>query len=246
MRSTKAGDYPRLRRDSRRPGVLRRPARSTKAGDYPRLRLELHPGPVLDEHSRRSTKAGDYPRLRPPAASAVPKTGGHAQRRPEITPGYDPPSRSGKRLLHPPRSTKAGDYPRLRPRDGCDDLAAAGSRSTKAGDYPRLRRLGGVRTCRTRRALNEGRRLPPATTRSAWGHRGVSLRGRSTKAGDYPRLRQGAAERAAGGAAGRSTKAGDYPRLRLEHRLPHLPVDERSTKAGDYPRLRPASQAETG
>ena len=87
----------------------------------------------------RSTKAGDYPRLRPAEPMSTPSASRVAQRRPEITPGYD--------LLQPCfhdfdllRSTKAGDYPRLR-------------RATRGGR--RARRIG---------PLNEGRRLPPATT----------------------------------------------------------------------------------
>ena len=67
-----------------------------------------------------------------------------AQRRPEITPGYDalPPLPPGTPLG---RSTKAGDYPRLRPH-----------RTESVG----VRRAG---------PLNEGRRLPPATTHYAAG-----------------------------------------------------------------------------
>ena len=160
-RSTKAGDYPRLRRLEET--EIERPAlpRSTKAGDYPRLR-PAHP-PDDGRPAPRSTKAGDYPRLRPPAQRTLHDRLTVAQRRPEITPGYD----------------RATPTP-------CGRLRG---RSTKAGDYPRLRReCAGARKqdCKT---LNEGRRLPPATTRRWLPYRRCHLRRRSTKAGDYPRLR---------------------------------------------------------
>ena len=189
-RSTKAGDYPRLRRcfsdtsASRDQAAQRRPEitpgydcrvpgrsgpvlpRSTKAGDYPRLR-RADTG-LAHLRRRRSTKAGDYPRLRPSAVALTRLTrASSAQRRPEITPGYDAP-KDGPAGCRRDRSTKAGDYPRLRPvlrlRMGERQV-----RSTKAGDYPRLRRVSppSASSSSSSRPLNEGRRLPPATTSAA-------------------------------------------------------------------------------
>ena len=190
----------------------------------------------------------------------------NAQRRPEITPGYD----RRRAVVRPARP---------------------GVRSTKAGDYPRLRPGTSPRSPTKATTLNEGRRLPPATTSTRDAEPGGPLLPRSTKAGDYPRLRPSVGGRSVGGRAARSTKAGDYPRLRLPavprtesgepaalnegRRLPpattrrwnigarsegtlnegrRLPpattpgpypfadtAEHRSTKAGDYPRLRQAS-----
>ena len=133
-----------------------------------------------------------------------------AQRRPEITPGYDRrTNRTARRGAR--RSTKAGDYPRLRPPPVLNpyDRGHTAQRRpeiTPGYDRPTTRprprrgcalnegrRLPPATTNRPvlaggiSRALNEGRRLPPATTR-----RRLQLTGgivRSTKAGDYPRLR---------------------------------------------------------
>ena len=214
-RSTKAGDYPRLRRgavqdidalnEGRRlpPATTPRPSasaadigldRSTKAGDYPRLRHDAHRRHRA--HARcRSTKAGDYPRLRLSWCGAQ----------------CDEPG---------PRSTKAGDYPRLRP-------------------SVHFRRLS-----RKRSPLNEGRRLPPATTRPERDFAEEPVVRRSTKAGDYPRLRPVSSSAASGESPRRSTKAGDYPRLRPAAIAPPPALRlGRSTKAGDYPRLRLLSSA---
>ena len=207
-RSTKAGDYPRLRRLS---GVTRQPEdRSTKAGDYPRLRRLLMTGrpPTHGGAQRRPEITPGYDHRRRIRAASHPS----AQRRPEITPGYDrrrPPTGCQEREG---RSTKAGDYPRLRPGGGGVEPPTV-RRSTKAGDYPRLRPAdfwengfpgfsdaqrrpeitpgydAGL-TARARAAqgsLNEGRRLPPATTPAPGEPSPARLR--STKAGDYPRLR---------------------------------------------------------
>ena len=134
-----------------------------------------------------------------------------AQRRPEITPGYDSGGRGGRlnapgslnegRRL-PPATTRRVAAARLRARRGAqrrpeitpgydvlvaDEPADGPVRSTKAGDYPRLRRSnlplrrraetaqrrpeitpgydwGGRGRGTDPPALNEGRRLPPATT----------------------------------------------------------------------------------
>ena len=116
-------------------------ARSTKAGDYPRLRPSALA--VAPERLPRSTKAGDYPRLRPVIeAHGLCTDILDAQRRPEITPGYDA-ARRGESL---PDSADAQRRPEITP--GYDRLSA-------------------VRQPRQRPALNEGRRLPPATTRNA-------------------------------------------------------------------------------
>ena len=187
LRSTKAGGYPRLRVEDalksfarslaqRRPEVIPgyegRPAgpgrpcgpRSTKAGGYPRLRGSR---PVREDggHIPRSTKAGGYPRLRAaPDACAPGNARLHAQRRPEVIPGYE--------CLARPRDAAIGSAQR-RPevipgyelaalresRDG-----AAPERSTKAGGYPRLRAVFHA-------------------------YRNFRLELRSTKAGGYPRLR---------------------------------------------------------
>ena len=273
VRSTKAGDYPRLRRRraGHHPG---RSGRSTKAGDYPRLRLEFQ---VCGSHLviRRSTKAGDYPRLRPPTVLHPLASAHSAQRRPEITPGYD-----GSIADTSPSISRAQRRPEITP--GYD----ANSNGASTGET---------------RTLNEGRRLPPATTRAAPGY-AAGVEPRSTKAGDYPRLRRAgrvrhsverrnAQRRPGGGPAQRrpeitpgydgsilheipsiacaqrrpeitpgydlvrlvvlialctrSTKAGDYPRLRPPYRGPRRPRNgPRSTKAGDYPRLRPIVRAE--
>ena len=360
FRSTKAGDYPRLRPTSARHRTQCRLRRSTKAGDYPRLRLRSRVS--ARQPGRRSTKAGDYPRLRPAGCCPGSARKWCAQRRPEITPGYD--TLAG-RVGRPQgsRSTKAGDYPRLRraaaptPRSGSpgtlnegrrlppattgpllEPLLAAILRSTKAGDYPRLRHRRSGRSApvgyRAQRrpeitpgydqgsggapgragfALNEGRRLPPATTRVPGAPRD-GQGSRSTKAGDYPRLRPAKPEpppvvlpralnegrrlppattngkstlsaalaccaqrrpeitpgyddyatwddadvldlaqrrpeitpgydarclEPRAGRGRRSTKAGDYPRLRRRAGGTAAPGNPRSTKAGDYPRLRP-------
>ena len=358
-RSTKAGDYPRLRPGGGEVRKQGEPPRSTKAGDYPRLRPllgcpltpaaplpaqrrpEITPGydlesarcprpgrTSLNEGRRlppattvrrlgqvsvgvpRSTKAGDYPRLRRAAASVRDRRNAEpAQRRPEITPGYDPlsgclnppeqPLNEGRRLppattarsdappfpsapnaqrrpeitpgydalLSSPsiaggtpaqrrpeitpgydpgtsprpreahrRSTKAGDYPRLRPPHRPRREMAV-DRSTKAGDYPRLRHRARRGAGRSARALNEGRRLPPATTsRSPNGPSPIPVR--STKAGDYPRLRREGRSRLAHPVARRSTKAGDYPRLRrLAERGAHVAV----TPLNEGRRLPPAT-----
>ena len=138
----------------------------------------------------RSTKAGDYPRLRRWGSARRRVSRMSAQRRPEITPGYDPsrpgspgrrpPSLNEGRRLPPattrvrrrthqhdrgPRSTKAGDYPRLRRHGACGGNERPRHRSTKAGDYPRLRPLFPFSGREPPESLNEGRRLPPATTR---------------------------------------------------------------------------------
>ena len=142
-------------------------------------------------HFSRSTKAGDYPRLRlapakpfaffPPYAQRRPEitpgydTGGggrlaspaRAQRRPEITPGYDLPYISILAEPGEPRSTKAGDYPRLRRACPRSIRRGVSGRSTKAGDYPRLRPVASPNSLLEVSPLNEGRRLPPATTRAA-------------------------------------------------------------------------------
>ena len=271
LRSTKAGDYPRLRPR----GLVRRDRndsrRSTKAGDYPRLRRGL----VIVVSRRltlRSTKAGDYPRLRLSLAPLYRATASHAQRRPEITPGYDAEvhvghesmvahrstkagdyprlRREGQVLPHPgvgARSTKAGDYPRLRPEVVSASHVRVAVRSTKAGDYPRLRQPQLRASRPERRPLNEGRRLPPATTRCSK-PAGWRDDPRSTKAGDYPRLRPPQAGCASSARLPfRSTKAGDYPRLRREvDRRTSADAGGRSTKAGDYPRLRRPAGGRTG
>ena len=71
-------------------------------------------GPPDQFIDQRSTKAGDYPRLRPSASLTGAAGGRPAQRRPEITPGYDPDAPGGSPSDDLQRSTKAGDYPRLR------------------------------------------------------------------------------------------------------------------------------------
>ena len=140
QRSTKAGDYPRLRPPERRPLLPLSRQRSTKAGDYPRLRRCNcnTPARVL----RRSTKAGDYPRLR--LAARKPRFDSRrsgAQRRPEITPGYDAvevdkiSERMTGTAQRRPEITPGYDH------DGSGRLGDEAVRSTKAGDYPRLRRL---------------------------------------------------------------------------------------------------------
>ena len=100
---------------------------------------------IKQKRNKHSWKALNEGRRLPPATTPAritrprrPRT--RAQRRPEITPGYD-----------------------LRARG--PEVLRGGLRSTKAGDYPRLRRgFGGRSRRRGRSALNEGRRLPPATT----------------------------------------------------------------------------------
>ncbi len=157
----------------------------TKAGDYPRLRS----GTVKTNQiayiaaQRRPEITPGYERKVIPHLSDM----GHAQRRPEITPGYEHPPRDP--VVHAEiRSTKVGDYPRLRAAAPSALSGLGPGRSTKAGDYPRLR---GHRTrppSGSPGPLNEGRRLPPAT-RGPVGRRGPGRASRSTKAGDYPRLR---------------------------------------------------------
>ena len=111
-----------------------------------------------------------------------------AQRRPEITPGYD---------LHRTRRTQ----PAGRPLNEGRRLLPATTTGTPGSSSGR------------RATLNEGRRLPPATTRWQRVHSGggytahegrrlhpattlrslslfVTNKERSTKAGDYPRLRR--------------------------------------------------------
>ena len=236
LRSTKAGDYPRLRPVGRRGPGPRRASRSTKAGDYPRLRHAFLHG-MLQRNRVRSTKAGDYPRLRrigayrvsfpfsalnegrrlPPATTRTSRRQllrgiAHAQRRPEITPGYD---LEFVRAVRPGRSAQR--RPEITP--GYDSFGRPcgpfrAARSTKAGDYPRLRRenvpgphsrLDGAQrrpeitpgyddapddpVPLLARTLNEGRRLPPATTSDLRARPRRPVPRRSTKAGDYPRLR---------------------------------------------------------
>ena len=188
--------------------------RSTKAGDYPRLRP-----PTTSRPSTTRSAAQRRPEITPGYDSSWPRSGGvgltHAQRRPEITPGYDgsliaTTVRTGAAQRRPEITP---GYDRVRP-VGRRDAVVPGHRSTKAGDYPRLRRCFPAPTCprtssaqrrpeitpgydqrlsrahsiwlpRAQRrpeitpgydtlaaaglaavvlALNEGRRLPPATT----------------------------------------------------------------------------------
>ena len=89
-------------------------------------------------------------------------------------------------------------------------------------------------------ALNEGRRLSPATSRPAARLRGPTA-ARSTKAGGYPRLRGGRCRRRTGRRSsalneGRRLSPATSTGLRDDHR----PPVRRSTKAGGYPRLRGA------
>ena len=209
-RSTKAGDYPRLRPGCRvspvsaMSGAQRRPeitpgydrhlrsfrACRTSAQRRPEItpgydgpvspamndpvaaqrRPEITPGydgvvQVGDPHlGARSTKAGDYPRLR--RAGQPPRFAGFtaAQRRPEITPGYDAATGFETGGRDGSRSTKAGDYPRLRP--GCPGSATwtashAQRRPEITPGYDPGRRAPELPRYN---ALNEGRRLPPATT----------------------------------------------------------------------------------
>ena len=101
---------------------------------------------------------------------------GRAQRRPEITPGYDHRCRGHPRL---PACGPLNEGRRLPPATTSESTTAKRcsgcSRSTKAGDYPRLRPASvRMKPPALFRALNEGRRLPPATTSApveAWGYR---------------------------------------------------------------------------
>ena len=285
-RSTKAGDYPRLRlptsasgrrqwhpplnegrrlppatTPSRRLDIGGADTRSTKAGDYPRLRHDR----VVEGRNRRlrrSTKAGDYPRLRP-GWTGFP-VGGMlriAQRRPEITPGYDLLDESAVNETAP-RSTKAGDYPRLRRGDGAAHRRSAAVRSTKAGDYPRLRRPGSIPS---RWKVSSAQRRPEITP--GYDPTGVRCASMAVDAQRRPEITPGydpgGDDSVAPEVLTRSTKAGDYPRLRrfqvfgkdldlsgAAQRRPEITpgydpiiVDigrgqvGRSTKAGDYPRL---------
>ena len=241
--------------------------------------------------TRRSTKAGDYPRLRPGKGQVVAPGCPGAQRRPEITPGYDRRRRNPLDTRFQGRSTKAGDYPRLRPpkswRRAMSGSARAQRRPEITPGYdatsPGMTSCG--RSNAQRRpeitpgydavltlsplfqaggALNEGRRLPPATTRLEASHRRAIREplneGRRLPPATTPPTRAGTlslptalnegrrlppattVERRPDVGVGilRSTKAGDYPRLRPDPAPPEPPEpDGRSTKAGDYPRLRP-------
>ena len=169
-----------------------------------------------------------------------------AQRRPEITPGYDAPRREGQPVL-PARSTKAGDYPRLRrphpfrwtgrcrkPLNEGRRLPPATTLDTSRG---RIRKF---------RPLNEGRRLPPATTHVA-GRAAVRIDRRSTKAGDYPRLRREPAGRHLREPLGSAQRRPEItPGYDLFRSSRHCAGYRRSTKAGDYPRLRPGTPTASG
>ena len=209
LRSTKAGDYPRLRRGS--PGS---PATTSRAAQR---RPEITPGYDASQVSRRSgpSAAQRRPEITPgyDRDSTVPPCRPLciAQRRPEITPGYDAPRRPPNR---PP--DLAQRRPEITPGY---DAAAVGrggvrpARSTKAGDYPRLRRRRAGRRRRGVGTLNEGRRLPPATTLCSAYYGLVDL-----LAQRRPEITPGYDGRGARPSPlwslSRSTKAGDYPRLR--------------------------------
>ena len=218
-------------------GPLADHRRSTKAGDYPRLR---HHGDGCGLRVRgRSTKAGDYPRLRPSATCRYARRFLGAQRRPEITPGYDrrivrgehngvralnegrrlppattrrsggehhresaplnegrrlPPATTGRSAAPPSPVTAAlNEGRRLPPATTRELERRKHRRDSHAQRRPEITPGYDVRLPPHgepgRAALNEGRRLPPATTGTCSG-RGRALR-RSTKAGDYPRLRPG-------------------------------------------------------
>ena len=141
--------------------------------------------------------------------------GPSAQRRPEVIPGYEVGRHAAYRDAGGGRSTKAGGYPRLRALLPAGRPEAAGDRSTKAGGYPRLRAAGSSSCRGSPSALNEGRRLSPATSRTL---RSAFFRFTLFFAQRRPEVIPGYEPGAMGEVAAvavRSTKAGGYPRLRV-------------------------------
>ena len=123
-------------------------------------REEKAPGGDRFRAQRRPEITPGYDARGPSGAARV----WDAQRRPEITPGYD----RQHLIIAPQIRSGAQRRPEITP--GYDESADHGfppapQRSTKAGDYPRLRPGGAASATAPRSStLNEGRRLPPATT----------------------------------------------------------------------------------
>ena len=172
---------------------------------------------ILAGSGARSTKAGDYPRLRRQCSNEVVEHGNeYAQRRPEITPGYDELIRAGHRRDPACAQRRPEITPGYDPDAPESPFYRVESAQRRPEITPGYDHLGSLRPTEIEFAQRRPEITPGYDFRLPHRH---------------------------GGTGGAQRRPEITPGYDNRSRLRGRGTDQRSTKAGDYPRLRPAGWA---